>query len=190
MFEDNSPHARFIPESSISMKGPLHSSVSVDSSSTSSATDSQSSSSMPQQQQLNLPQQLEGSIAETCRWLINAGVPTSAFDPVPIEDISHTSFSVPQIVPSTAPLNAAIPQQQSTIIESDSKSCSPLNLNPVPVLDNSTNNNEIAMNSLLATPGQSTDNFDPLRAFDDDPLLNAFLPGENLSMVDDSLWAL
>lgn len=181
MFDDTSPHARFIPENSISMRGPLHSSVSVDSSSSSSANDSQSSSSIPQQQQLNLPQQLEGSIAETCRWLIDAGVPMSAFDPVAIEDISHSTFSVPQIVPSTSPLNGGIPQQ-STIIESGSNTCSPSNLNVAPIMDNTSNSAEIAMNSLLAT-GQTNDNFDPLSAFDDDPLLQ-------LPMVDDSLWAL
>ena len=182
MFED--PHTRFVPETNIGGKGPLHTAVSVDGSTASNSADTQSSSSIPQQQQLNLPQQLEGSIAETCRWLINAGVPISAFDPVAIGDFSHSTFAVPQLVSSTSP-------QQSAIIENSSGTACPSNLNTAPLVDNIKNEiiSPVEMNSLLST-GQNANNFDPLAEFDDDPLLTTFLPGEHLPVVDDSLWAL
>ena len=200
IFDEVHTHSSYVPDTNVITKVPLHKAVSLDGSSVSNSPDRHQScshtSSFPQQQQLKLHQQLEGSIAETCRWLINAGVPISAFDPVAISDISRSSdVSVPQLVPSTSLITPGVPQQ-STIIQSD---CS--NATESPQFNN--DNNEIVsnsgMNSLLsAAPTVNANSFDPLSIpfqdglpdFDDDPLLTAFLPGEQLPVVDDCLWAL
>jgi len=200
-FDQASPNARFVPLDKV----PLHKAVSMDESGVQSHTPDQQSSSQNQtfpQQQLNAIQQLDGSIVETCRWLINAGVPMSAFDPVAISDISHSTFAVPQLVSSNPPLNNGI-QQQSTIIENGPET----NIN----LNNNNNNaatdplhfhaNEMknvgAMDPLPLTTQsshslESLSNIfqDTIPNIEDDPLLTALFPGEQLPMVDDSLWAL
>ncbi len=131
----------------------------------------------------------------------------SAFDPVAISDISHSTFAVPQLVSSNPPLNNFIPQQQqSTTIENGAET----NIN----LSNNNNNNINAatdplhfhsnemktigsVDPLLSTT-QSTQSLeslsnifkDTIPNIEDDPLLAELFPGEQLPMVDDSLWAL
>ena len=208
---DDSPLSRFVP---LSGQGPLHRAVSGDSSSVSQSPDHQSSSQPPSfpQQQLNALQQLDGSVAETCRWLINAGVSPSAFDPVAISDISHTTFAVPQLVSSNFPLSNGIPQQ-STIIESCAETVSlnsqdafdPLhfhNQHEVKTVGNCQMNAPLSplssnpsSNSLESIPSghnlEALANiFDCVSDIEDDPLLTALLPGEQLPMVDNCLWAL
>lgn len=209
-----------IPENNVSMKGPLHkptvsSVMSLDGPSSSKADYHESSSStsyyggtnnasFPQQLKSHL--QLEGSIADTCRWLINAGVPISAFDPVAIGDISHSTFAVPQIVSSTHFSNTVTPLQQSITTKTGARNLYPSSNETAAVERNNETeplpfNNEIACNgdihSLLSAVSQ-THHLDSLAStfqeggslFDNDPLLTDLLPGENLPMVDDSLWAL
>lgn len=205
-FDQASPNARFVPLDKV----PLHKVVSMEGSAVQSQAPDQHSSSQNQtypQQQLNAIQQLDGSIVETCQWLISAGVPMSAFDPVAISDISHSTFAVPQLVSSNPPLNNFIPQQQqSTTIENGAET----NIN----LSNNNNNNINAatdplhfhsnemktigsVDPLLSTT-QSTQSLeslsnifkDTIPNIEDDPLLAELFPGEQLPMVDDSLWAL
>jgi len=205
-----------IPENNVSMKRPLHeatvsSVISLDgpSSSDVSSLTSQykgtNNASFPQQLKSHL--QLEGSIADTCRWLINAGVPVSAFDPVAIGDISHSTFAVPQIVSSTPfPPSITTPQQQSVTTETVTRNLYPSNTETTSVERNNEAeplpfNNGIAasgeIHSLLSAVSQ-THHLESLAStfqeggslFDNDPLLTDLLPGEHLPMVDDSLWAL
>lgn len=205
-----------IPENNVSMKRPLHeatvsSVISLDgpSSSEVSSLTSQykgtNNASFPQQLKSHL--QLEGSIADTCRWLINAGVPVSAFDPVAIGDISHSTFAVPQIVSSTPfPPSITTPQQQSVTTETVTRNLYPSNTETTAVERNNETeplpfNNGIAasgeIHSLLSAVSQ-THHLESLAStfqeggslFDNDPLLTDLLPGEHLPMVDDSLWAL
>jgi len=205
-----------IPENNVSMKRPLHeatvSSVisldgpsSSDVSSLTSQYEGTNNASFPQQLKSHL--QLEGSIADTCRWLINAGVPVSAFDPVAIGDISHSTFAVPQIVSSTPfPPSITTPQQQSVTTETVTRNLYPSNTETTSVERNNEAeplpfNNGIAasgeIHSLLSAVSQ-THHLESLAStfqeggslFDNDPLLTDLLPGEHLPMVDDSLWAL
>lgn len=215
IFDQVSPHhnSSFLTEN-LSVKGPLHqaavpSIISVDDTPplvSKPNQDSSSSDNASFPHQIKAHQQLEGSIADTCRWLINAGVPISAFDPVAIGDISHSTFSVPQVVPSTSPLNPPIPQQ-STIPQTASVNACPSSETTTTVLAKNESevlhfNTEIAathadMNSLLsaAQPSQNSDLLsapfqDIMGVFDNESLLTDLLPGENLPVVDDSLWAL
>lgn len=196
-----------IPENNLSMKGPLHeatvsSVISLDGPSSSEASsltsqfEGTSNATFPQQLKSHL--QLEGSIADTCQWLINAGVPMSAFDPVAIGDISHSTFAVPQIVSST-PFSPSVttPQQQSATTETGTRNLYPSNNDTEPLPFNNGIEASGEIHSLLSAVSQ-THHLESLAStfqeggsiFDNDPLLTHLLPGENLPMVDDSLWAL
>ena len=214
IFDQVSPHnnSSFLTEN-LSVKGPLHqaavpSIISVDDNSLLSKPnqDSSSSDNASFPHQIKAHQQLEGSIADTCRWLINAGVPISAFDPVAIGDISHSTFSVPQVVPSTCPLNPLIPQQSTITQKAPVNACPSRETTTTVLAKNESEvlhfNTEIAatnadINSLLsaAQPSQNSDLLsapfqDIMGVFDNESLLTDLLPGENLPVVDDSLWAL
>jgi len=146
-------------------------------------------------------QQLEGSIVDTCRWLINAGVPISAFDPVAIGDISRPAFTFPQLVPSAAPsspISSAVSQHftNEEKCDGDRTLC---NVASRAVEKNESETLTTGATNLILSMGSSHHNSVSFRcpfqddgsvSFENDPLLPDLLPGENLPAVDDSLWAL
>jgi len=182
------------------MKGPLHkASVSP----TNSFGSGQASSAVLQQQQndgmsnASFPQQanvqLEGSIADTCRWLINAGVPMSAFDPVAIGDLSnspHSPLAVPQLVSSSKSSLPPAMSQPSNAAENLTRHVSSSSSNTA-AAEKSVTTEPFQLNSGIPSTGDLSALFqDDVAPFDNDPLLTDLLPGENLPLVDDSLWAL
>jgi len=218
IFDDVSPlqQSSLISENNCNMNRPLHKAtvsstmlLNIPSSSKSDHQSSSSTSYFEETYNTSLPlqlkshQPLEGSIADTCQWLINAGVPISAFDPVAIGDISHSTFSVPQLVTSTSSFSPVI-SQESIIPETVTGSMSS-RYETTAVEKNETEplrfNQGIAatcdVNSLLSggLPGHnplslSSTFQDGVAPFDSETLLTDLLPGENLPMVDDLLWAL
>mmetsp|Transcript_24795 Transcript_24795/g.68348 ORF Transcript_24795/g.68348 Transcript_24795/m.68348 type:complete len:419 (+) Transcript_24795:219-1475(+) len=152
-------------------------------------------------------QQLEGSVVETCQWLINAGVPMSAFDPVAINEITdYTPLSVPELVPSPVvpqvPQNPTIPKTVITnvqMVNTQSTTDGNAHGGEQQLLSNATNNNKQYQQSSAHRLGFPAHNLslstlstfhggDEL--FDTDQLVTDLLPGEDLPLVDDSLWAL
>ena len=208
-FQQTSLHA----EQKCNMKIPQHetsflSTVSYDCSS-SSPCDQMSSSSTSRHerqvhdsslsQQLKAHQPLDPSIADTCQWLINAGVPISAFDPVAIDDLSNSTFCVPQIVSSNTSAFNSVNSKQSKTSEtirgnqslSSEKESTKTETEPLNFHNGVANN---GINSLLFSPQNQialpSAFQDAASAFDNESLLTDLLPGENLPSVDDSLWAL
>lgn len=211
IFDDFSQLQRTPMCSDTNTKGPLHRYVSSDEVSSSQSENTSTFSNSIHNANGNIApsvhvpsskthQQLEGSIADTCQWLINAGVPISAFDPVAIGDISNTSVDGPEPVYSCISSFSQSLPQQSTISPTpscnmssytESKSMQSLQFN------NNRDTNSADINSLFQV-GLSSQNTLSLSSsfpsgvavFNDDPLLTDLLPGENLPLVDDSLWAL
>jgi len=213
IFNDVSPFQQtsLLAEQKCNMKLPQHETsflpnVSYDRAS-SSTCDQKSSSSTTRHdprvhdsclsQQLETHQPLDPSIADTCQWLINAGVPISAFDPVAIGDVSNSTFSVPQIISSNTSCFISVNSKQSKISETICRNRSLSNekgltskteAEPLNFHDGVGNND---INSLLFSPTQNQIVYqDAVSPFDNDALLTDLLPGENLPVVDDSLWAL
>mmetsp|Transcript_7251 Transcript_7251/g.17679 ORF Transcript_7251/g.17679 Transcript_7251/m.17679 type:complete len:410 (-) Transcript_7251:117-1346(-) len=219
-FDDISPFQQIslLPQPKCHMKVPQHktslfSKVSYDCASSSKCDNMSSSSTSCHEpvhgsfasQQFQARQPLDPSIADTCQWLINAGVPISAFDPVAIGDVSNSTFCVPQIVSSNTSASAFTPvnPKKSKISETTSAnrclsneqgSADKIRTEPLEFHHGVANNEDI--NSLIfqttqnpgVVPCAFQDNVSP---FDnDDALLTDLLPGENLPAVDDSLWAL
>jgi len=201
IFDDVSPlhQSSLIPENNCSMKVPLHrtavsSIISLDGPSLSNPDQESSSSTLHHDrmhdtsfpQQLKARQQLEGSIADTCQWLVNAGVPISAFDPVAIGDISHSTFAIPQRVPSISSFSPIIPEQpiiSETVI---GNLWSSIESTAVEY----TETDSLHFNNENAATGDINPLLPAVSSYENDLLLTDLLPGENLPMVDDSLWAL
>jgi len=212
IFDDVSPllpqlqQSSHIPEHNRdSMKGPLHKTTSPTTRTiygpALSQPDPQLSSSTSSNIASILHQQ-ESSVADTCQWLINAGVPISAFDPVAIGDISHSTFAVPQFVPSAASsFSPVVIHQKPTIPTAlPTGDLCLSNGTSVVVKTNETealqfNYAKNDMTSLFAFPSQNSFSISSsfqgeVVPFDCDTLLTDLLPGENLPLVDDALWAL
>lgn len=185
------------PDTNVSMKGPLHKAPISPTNSFGSGQESSAVLQQQQQQQHNdrmsnasFPQQanaqLEGSIADTCRWLINAGVPMSAFDPVAIGDLSNSSHSplaVPQLASSKSSFSPVM-SQQSTVTESLTRHVSSSS-------DTAAVAEPLQFNTAVPSTGDLSSLFqDDVAPFDNDTLLTDLFPGENLPLVDDMLWAL
>ncbi|VEU39014.1 unnamed protein product [Pseudo-nitzschia multistriata] len=144
-------------------------------------------------------QQLESSVADTCRWLIDAGVPMSAFDPVSIGDISRSApLAVPQL--NTSATSSFSPTISQKTVKQEIKTGNSSATNIMASVDNigdlapqmnssGGNDNNYDLTSLF-TMSLPSNNSSASIAFDNDHLLTDLLPGENLPLVDDSLWAL
>ena len=197
IFDAEQKQSSRIPDTVRSSKGPLHKATVTppflptpyDQQSSSSSLHSSRAQNVTLTQKTRGNQHSEGSIADTCRYLLNAGVPVSAFDPVAINDFSKTPFaaqhlSIPQLVTSTPTISPAIPQQATPCPSNDSAAAAEKKSEQLPP----SNEFSTEMNSLISAelPLQNAD----LIPFGNDPLLNDLLPGENMSFVDDSLWAL
>lgn len=193
---DVTPQQQSMPDNCSSMKGPLHkATISV------FPLPNRQTASNPvfTQQSTNHTQQLDSSVVDTCQWLINAGVPMSAFDPVSIGDtLNSTPLCVPQVGPQTpstfAPVipqtnntlpvvmtqNVAVPAQVAPLANNVGGNTQHLNLNC---------GNDIASIFSIPTVSNSVSpTHEEELCFDDDHFLNDLLPGEGL--VDESLWAL
>ena len=217
LFDDVSPFQQtsLPPQQKCNMKVPQHktslsSNVSFDCTSSSKCDHTASSSTSRNEpahgsfssQQLKTHQPLEPAIADTCQWLINAGVPISAFDPVAIGDVSNSTFCVPPIVSSNSAAFISVNPKQSKIPETidtnhslshEKGSTDKIQTEPLD-FHNGVANNDI--NCLIFPPSHNQVDLasafqDTVSPFDnDDSLLTDLLPGENLPVVDDSLWAL
>jgi len=195
-FSYNLPLHKVIVPSTSALDGPTSlSKPDQESSSSTAHQDVMQRASLAQQLKAQTP--LESSIADTCQWLLNAGVPISAFDPVAIGDISHSTFSTPLLVPSTTSFSPVIPQPTISHTMPQNLCSSNERIETQPLQFNNGISPTACMASLLdvgsasnkCVPLSSTfpDNVSP---FDDVTLPTDLFPGENLPMVDDSLWAL
>lgn len=168
------------------------------SSSSSSSYDQGYNSSLPQQRKSH--QSLERSVADTCQWLINAGVPISAFDPVAIEDISDSTFFIPQISSSNRSSYPLPSSKESTTAGTSTVELSSFNevmpsnkTEPLNFNDEGSNTGDMNSNLFAHTinPHSLQSTFqDLVSPICTDAFLTDLLPGENLPLVDDSLWAL
>jgi len=188
------------------MRGPLHTPTPSTADQISSSTSHRDTSNITFPQEIKNNQQLDDSVADTCQWLINAGVPISAFDPVAIGDISHSS-ALPLLVPSASSSFSPVVRQKTTIQEmqprnvlftSQTTSVENNRMEEQRLNSNGSNNRNDDFTSLFSVdvpshnfPVSVSSFLDEPVSFDSDHLLAAdLLPGEHLPLVDDSLWAL
>lgn len=195
--DDVTPQQQCMTDNYSSMKGPLHKATT----SVFPLSNLQTASNPVFTQQTTNTQQLDSSVVNTCQWLINAGVPMSAFDPVAIGDtLNSTPLCVPQVGLSTPSTFApAIPQTSNTLpVVMKENVAVPTQLAPVATtLGGNTQHlnlncgNDISTIFSMDLPTVSNSvspTHEEELCFDDDHFLNDLLPGEGL--VDESLWAL
>ena len=211
IFDDVSPPQQsLLSDNRCGMRAPLHTPTPPTADQLSSSTSYRDTSNITFPQEIINNQQLEDSVADTCQWLIDGGVPISAFDPVAIDDISQSStLFVPQLVPSASSSFSPVVRQktmtpemqpsnvlftsQTSSVENNRGEGQRLNSNL-----NCTNNTTDEFTSLFSSdvpphnfPVSVFSVLDGPVSFDSDHLLTAdLLPGEHLPLVDDSLWAL
>uniref|UniRef100_A0A7S4EFW0 HSF-type DNA-binding domain-containing protein n=1 Tax=Pseudo-nitzschia australis TaxID=44445 RepID=A0A7S4EFW0_9STRA len=207
IFDDVSPPQQsLMSENRCRMRGPLHTPTPSTADQISSSTSHRDTSNITFPQEIKNNQQLDDSVADTCQWLINAGVPISAFDPVAIGDISHSS-ALPLLVPSASSSFSPVVRQKTTIQEmqprnvlftSQTTSVENNRMEEQRLNSNGSNNRNDDFTSLFSVdvpshnfPVSVSSFLDEPVSFDSDHLLAAdLLPGEHLPLVDDSLWAL